>query len=135
MEGEAAGGDSSLKFYFFDLGVTNSLNRQLTDPPDPVRKGRLFEQFIILETYRLLSYLQSEAQIFFWRINHGAEVDLVIEKYGKVTGAFEIKSTANVSGAHLSGLRSFRKDYHDAPLHVVGLVEHPYRIGEVLVLP
>ncbi|MEW5818514.1 MAG: AAA family ATPase, partial [Spirochaetota bacterium] len=41
------------KFYLFDLGVTNSLLRRLTAPLDWVRKGRLFEQFIVLETYRL----------------------------------------------------------------------------------
>ena len=123
------------KFYFFDLGVTNSLTRQLTAPPDPVRMGRLFEQFIILETHRLLNYLQSEAVIYFWRTNHGAEVDLLIEKHGKLIGAFEIKSTAQVTGAHLSGLRSFRQEYPQVPLQVIARVEHAYRLDEVQVMP
>ena len=126
---------SHAKFYLFDLGITNSLIRQLTAPLDPVRRGRLFEQFIILETYRLLHYCQSEAGIYFWRTNHGAEVDLVIEKYGKIVGAFEIKSKSHIAGAHLSGLRSFRSEYPDVPLHVIALVENAYRIEDILVVP
>ncbi|MEW6185143.1 MAG: ATP-binding protein [Thermodesulfobacteriota bacterium] len=123
------------KFFIFDLGVTNALTRQLTAPPDPVRFGRLFEQFIILETHRLLNYHLSEAALYFWRTNHGAEVDLLIEKHGRIIGAYEIKSTTQVSGSHLSGLRSFRQDHPEVPLHVVALVEHRYRLDEVQVLP
>jgi len=125
---------SHAKFYLFDLGITNCLIRQLTAPPDPVRKGRLFEQFIILETYRLLHYRQSETCLYFWRTNHGAEVDLVIEKYGKIIGAFEIKSQSHITGAHLTGLRSFRSEYPDVPLHVIAMVEDSYRIEDVLVV-
>ncbi len=123
------------KFYLFDLGVVNSLTRQLTAPPDPVRFGRLFEQFIILESCRYLDYLRSEAALYFWRTNHGGEVDLLVEKHGELVGAFEIKSTTQVAGPHLSGLRSFHKEYPKIPLHVIARVEHPYRIEEVLVLP
>lgn len=123
------------RFYFFDTGVVNSINRRLTSPPDPMLKGRLFEHFIVLETYRLLKYAGSETALYFWRTNHGAEVDLVLEKNGKLVAAFEIKSTAEVTGAHLSGLRSFREEHPETPLHVVANVSDAYRIGETLVLP
>lgn len=123
------------KFYFFDLGVLNSLTRQLTAPPDPVRTGRLFEQFILLETHRLLNYLRSEASLYFWRTNHGAEVDILIEKHGQLIGAFEIKAVKHVGGNHLSGLRAFRQDYPDVPLHIISLVENAYRIDDVLIMP
>ena len=123
------------KFYFFDLGVTNSLTRQLTAPPEPIRTGRLFEQFIVLETHRLLNYLRSEASLYFWRTNHGAEVDLLIEKHGKVIGAFEIKAVAHVGGNHLSGLRAFRQAHTDVPLHIISLVENAYRIDDILIMP
>ena len=117
------------------LGVTNSLTRQLTAPPDPIRTGRLFEQFIILETFRLLNYLRSEASLYFWRTNHGAEVDLLIEKHGKVIGAYEIKAVTNVGGNHLSGLRAFRQAQTDIPLHIISLVENAYRIDDIMVIP
>jgi predicted AAA+ superfamily ATPase len=123
------------KFYFFDLGVLNSLTRQLTAPPDSVRAGRLFEQFIVLETHRLLNYLRSEAALYFWRTNHGAEIDLLIEKHGQLIGAFEIKGVKHIGGNHLSGLRAFRQEYPAVPLHIISLVENAYRIDDVLVMP
>jgi predicted AAA+ superfamily ATPase len=123
------------KFYLFDLGVINALNRQLTAPPDAVRLGRLFEHFIVLETHRLQQYLQSEAALYFWKTNHGAEVDLIIEKNGAPIRAFEIKSSPRIAGPHLSGLRSFRKDFPKVPLGVICRAENPYRIDEIQVLP
>jgi predicted AAA+ superfamily ATPase len=123
------------KFYFFDLGVLNGLLSQLTCSPDPVREGRLFEQFIVLETFRMRHYLQSESSLFFWRTNHGAEVDLVVEKHGRLTAGIEIKATAHVGGRHLTGLRSLADEYPGLPLLVVARVEHPYRLGQVEVLP
>lgn len=126
---------SHAKFYLFDLGVTNSITRQLTAPLDPVRRGRLFEQFVILETYRLLKYRRSEAGIYFWRTSHGAEVDLIVEKHGRILGAFEIKAARHISGAHLSGLRSFRAEHPEVPLYVISFVDNPYRMNDVLVLP
>lgn len=126
---------SHAKFYLFDLGITNSITRQLTAPLDPVRRGRLFEQFVILETYRRLKYSRSEAGIYFWRTNHGAEVDLIIEKHGRILGAFEIKAAQHISGAHLSGLRSFRVEHPEVPLYIISLVDNPYRMDDVWVLP
>ncbi|OGR05065.1 MAG: hypothetical protein A2511_05720, partial [Deltaproteobacteria bacterium RIFOXYD12_FULL_50_9] len=70
------------KFYFFDTGVTNAINRRLAAPPDPRLAGRLFEQFIVLELHRHLHYGRSETRIFFWRTNTGSEVDLVLERHG-----------------------------------------------------
>ena len=81
-----------------------------------------------------MHYRQSEACLYFWGTNHGAEVDLVIEKYGKIIGAFEIKSQSHITGAHLTGLRSFRSEYPDVPLHVIAMVEDSYRIEDVLVV-
>ncbi len=126
---------SHAKFYLFDLGITNSLIRQLAATLDPMRRRRLFEQFIVLETFRRIHYSRSEASIYFRRTSHGAEVDMIIEKYGKIVGAFEIKSHDHIAGAHLTGLRSFKAEYPRVPLHVIAMVEEPYRINDVLVAP
>lgn len=123
------------KFYFFDTGVTNSINRRLLAPPDPMLRGRLFEQWVVLETNRLLSYQQSEARLFYWRTNTGAEVDLLIEKHGKIVAACEIKASRSVSGADLSGLRAFREDYPKTKLFVISNVSEAYERDAVLVLP
>ncbi len=123
------------KFYLFDLGVTNAINRRLSMPPDPVTRGRLFEQFIILEAHRILSYRQSECRLFYWRTSGGAEVDLVLERAGHLIAACEIKSSRSISGAALSGLRSFHEDHPQTPLFVAAGVEHAFEIEGVSVLP
>ena len=123
------------RFYFFDTGVTNAINRQLTAELDPARRGRLFEQWIVLECLRKVDYADSEARLYFWRTNHGAEVDLLVEKHGKVRLAVEIKAKKTISGADLSGMREFADAHPPVPLVVVALVPEEHRLGPVLVLP
>jgi predicted AAA+ superfamily ATPase len=123
------------KFYFFDTGVTNALTRRLTAKTDAPMMGRLFEQWIILETRRAIDYARSEARCFFWRTNHGAEVDLLIEKHEKLRLGVEIKFKNRVVGADLSGLRSFSEVEPEVPLVAVTTAQQSYRIGPVEVLP
>lgn len=123
------------KFYFFDPGVTNAINRRLSAPPDPRTAGRLFEQWLILETHRQLQYQGSEARLFFWRTNTGAEVDLLVEQHGKLIGAYEFKSAAEVGGSDFSGLRAFRSEHPDVPLSVVYRGQQAYRTDDIHVLP
>ena len=121
------------RVYLFDTGVTNALNRRLTGALDPSTRGRLFEQWLFLECRRMLDYAQSEAQLFFWRTNHGAEVDLLVEKHGKLRAAVEIKSTRRVAGADLVGLRSFAEENPGVPRFVVTPSAEPHRLEDVLV--
>lgn len=123
------------KFYFFDTGVTDAINRRLSSVPDTALYGRLFEQLMILECRRLIDYAGSECRLYFWRTNTGAEVDLLIEKHGKILGAFEFKSSRKVGGNDFSGLRSFRSDYPDVPLTVVYRGLHPYCTDGIQVVP
>jgi len=123
------------KFYLFDTGVTNAINKRLTAPMDAQWQGRLFEQFIILETYRLINYLHSEANMFYWRTNHGSEVDMLIEKHGKIIGAFEIKSTQTIHSTTLSGLRSYLQENPDVPCFVINLAKDAYKINNIKIIP
>ena len=123
------------KFYLFDLGVTNAINKRLTGTMDPLTRGKLFEQFILLESYRSLQYRRSEANLYFWRTNHGAEVDLLIEKHGKFLAAFEIKSSPRIAGPHLSGLRAFREEHPKVPCAVICTALHAHEIERVKILP
>ncbi len=123
------------RFHLFDTGVTNALNRRLSARPDPVTAGRLFEQWLVLEVVRALDYLGSEARPFYWRTHVGAEVDLVIEKHGRLVLAVEIKAGKRVTGADLSGLRSFGGAHPEVPRMVVAQVPEPYRLGDISVVP
>ncbi len=122
------------KFYFFDNGVVNAVCKRLTAVPDQSLKGKLFEHWVIQETYRNIKYKQSEASMFYWRTNHGAEVDLLIEKHGKLKAVFEIKYSSNISGSHLSGIRSFKEDYPNTPAYIISNVRNPIEISGVKVI-
>lgn len=123
------------RFYLFDTGVTNALNRRLTADLDMPTRGRLFEQWIVTECVRLVDYLHPETRVFYWRTHHGAEVDLLFERHGKIRLATEIKSRRHVTGADLTGLRSFAEAHPDVPRAVVADVPEPFRVDSIDVLP
>lgn len=122
------------KFYFFDLGVTNSLNQRLSAKPDPLLRGRLFEQWVILELYRWIHYAASELRIFFWRTNNQAEVDLILEKHGKLIAACEIKSKKHIRSADLSGLRSFAEENPKVPCYLICETLENFTLNDVKII-
>ena len=122
------------KFYLFDNGVTNAINKHLHSVSDSFLQGRLFEQFVVQETYKALIYSQSETQMFFWQTNTGAEVDLLLVKNKEIKAAIEIKHGKNISGAHLSGLRSFRGEHKNIPCYVVCNCDQPYSLQNMEII-
>lgn len=123
------------KFFLFDLGVVNALNHRLTAQPDPVAYGRLFEQFIIMDTYRQNAYLGREVNLYYWRTNHGAEVDLLLERHGELLAAVECKSSTQIGGSQLSGLRAFHEEHPAVPAYLVCRAPHAFKIEHIQVLP
>jgi predicted AAA+ superfamily ATPase len=123
------------RFYLFDTGITNALTHRLTAAVDPIARGRLFEQWVVLECLRLVDYLDVEARCYYWRTNQGAEVDLAIERHGRLVLAVEIKAKRRIAGADLSGLRSFGQAHPTVPRLVVCEVPEEHRLQDVLVLP
>lgn len=122
------------KFYFFDTGVINTINRYDSEITDPYLLGRLFEQFIVIETLKWIRTSQKMANLYYWRTGAGAEVDLLIESAGVLIGAYEIKWSRTIEPSQVTGLRSFQQDHPAVPCHVVCQVDEPYRLGNVLVM-
>jgi len=122
------------KFYLFDNGVTNIINRYDHAICDPNLLGRLFEQFIVIETIKWIKTSQKMIDLYYWRTNTGAEVDLLMERSGKLIGAYEIKWSKTVTTAQLTGLKSFQEDNKNVPCYVVCNTDEPYRLGKVLVM-
>lgn len=122
------------KFYLFDNGVTNIINRYDHAISDPYLLGRLFEQFIVIETIKWIKMSQKMINMYYWRTNTGAEVDLLIEQSGKLAGAYEIKWSKTITTSQLTGLKSFQEDYPDVPCYVVCNTDEPYRLGNILII-
>lgn len=91
------------RFFFFDLGVRNSLAEMIDLTPSPQSSyfGELFEHFVILESYRLNSYLQRDYRFSHLRTKSGFEIDLVLSK-GRSNILVEIKSTSRIDSSEVA---------------------------------
>ena len=81
------------KIYFYDTGLLCYLLRiknseQLNLHP---LKGHIFENWVIAEYMKYFFHQGKEAPLYFWRDQHGHEIDLVIDK-GTHLDLIEIKS-------------------------------------------
>ena len=108
------------RYYFFDTGVTNALAHALTDQLNPKVFGRRFEQFVICQLMTFIHYKRLDCQLYYWRTNHGAEVDLLLCAGNRISCAVEIKSSQNIAGEQLGGLKSFMLDNPGIPAYVLG---------------
>lgn len=103
------------KIYFLDLGIRNALIGDFNDLALRTDRGKLWENFLIIE--RIKSYLNRGASIQgrFWRTYGGAEVDYLEEMGAGPIKAFEFK----YGSATLSrGADSFKHAY-GADVHLV----------------
>jgi predicted AAA+ superfamily ATPase len=105
------------------------------NPASSSARGRLFAQWVILECLRQIDYSNDEARLYYWRTNTGAEVDLLLEKHGELRLAVDIKSRETISGADVTGLRSFADAHPKVPCAVVCLAPHEHQLGETRVMP
>lgn len=78
------------KIYFFDNGIRNAVIGNLNPLASRNDSGQLWENFLMSERYKSLSYAQSFARMYFWRTTTGKEIDY-IEVTGEEVKAFEFK--------------------------------------------
>lgn len=111
------------KFYYFDVGIVNYLTHRGNLLPGSADFGHAFEHFIVQELVAYVDYRQKHVVLSYWRTASGIEVDVVVsdEYSSDILFAIEIKSSEEIQNRHLKGLRSFRDEYSDTKLIVVGL--------------
>ncbi|WP_026977033.1 ATP-binding protein [Flavobacterium tegetincola] len=78
------------KIYFYDNGVRNMLIGNFNVLEFRQDKGALWENFLVSERMKLLSYSDSLAKPYFWRTTTQQEIDY-IETNADVVSAFEFK--------------------------------------------
>lgn len=83
---------SKAKFYFFDVGVANTLMRRADIVPGSELFGKVLEHLVFLELRAYLDYCQLDYPLTYWRSRSGYEVDFLIGD--KV--AVEVKSKTRV---------------------------------------
>jgi predicted AAA+ superfamily ATPase len=119
------------KFYFFDIGVVNSILGRKTITPKSSEFGAALEHFIFLEIKAYIDYFATDSKIEFWRADRESEVDFVLNE----DIAIEVKSSNLVHEKHIKGLQVFSKKGPCQRQIVVSLDSEPRKIGKVDVLP
>jgi len=84
----------SVKIYFFDLGIRNSLIRNFNPMGLREDSGRLWENFCIVERLKMLNFMGKRVNSFFWRTYNKKEIDYVEESDG-IIRAFEFKYSSD----------------------------------------
>lgn len=98
------------KLYFYDTGLACSLLEieQPSQLASHYLRGNLFENMIILELQKNRFNSGMPSNLYFWRNNHGNEVDCIINK-PDFPAAVEIKSGKTFSNQFLKGLEYWEK--------------------------
>lgn len=99
----------SPKIYFYDTGVlTTLLNIDSTDElSHHYAIGNIFENMIITEILKKLNNNGSSSDLYFYRDNHGNEIDVVVDA-GLKKIPIEIKSSATYNKLFHKGLNYWR---------------------------
>lgn len=126
---------TSVKFYYFDVGVYQNLRpKGILDSPSEIA-GASLETLFYQSILAIVDYFKFDQQIYYWRTAGGAEVDFIV--YGKNNLlAIEIKHTKHITSKMLRGLRSFKEDYPMAQLYILYLgAETLYLSDGITALP
>ena len=80
----------SIKVYFFDLGIRNSLINNFNPMHLRTDAGALWENFCVMERIKKHHYARNFPNLYFWRTYDKKEVDLIEESDGHLS-AVEFK--------------------------------------------
>lgn len=119
------------KFYFFDIGVANTLARRGEVHPGSALFGECFEHWVILELRAYLSLRRRDEPLQYWRAKTGFEVDLVVGDQLAV----EIKASPQITERHLKGLKALREERVVKSFHVVSLDPVPRTVDGISIHP
>lgn len=98
----------SPKLYFWDVGLVSSLvgietRDQYANGP---MAGAIFENYVISELMKDRAHTGVNGEFYYFRTNHGMEVDLIEEK-GQDVHLYEIKSSRTYKSKMIEHLESF----------------------------
>ena len=115
------------KVYFSDVGTLCYLTG-LQDPAHAAAGpmgGAIMETVVLSEIVKTLTHSGIAPQIYFWRTSAGSEVDIVVERYGRLIPV-EVKLSATPRPAMAATIKSFQKDFGSQAMP--GYVVHPGKI-------
>jgi predicted AAA+ superfamily ATPase len=122
----------SPKIYFYDVGLLCHLLEinTVVDLQNHYAYGQIFENMVITEVQKQHQNLRKNKGSYFWRDNHGNEVDLVLSSASNLHGV-EIKSAQTFNSNMLKGLEFWHQldPNTNQPLSLVYAGSAEQRIG------
>ena len=118
------------KFYFFDLGVVNTLRRVRSVEANTSDFGQVFEAYIHHELSSYVDY-HPGSELNYWRSKSGFEVDFLLN--GEI--GIEVKSTRAVNPSDLKGLLALSEDLKLKRRVIVCQEPRPRILGGVELIP
>lgn len=97
---------ATAKFYFFDVGVANTLRRTGAVEPGSDAYGRALEHLVFLELRSWLDYRGRDDPLAYWRSRSGFEVDFVVGE----SAAIEVKAKTRVAARDYKGLLALAEE-------------------------
>jgi len=95
------------KYLFFDIGVRNAILGRAGQALSQEERGRLFEQWLILQVLYLNQSLDKQWRLMSYSDDGGIEVDLIIQTANK-TMAIEIKTASRLIEKQTRALNRFQ---------------------------
>lgn len=105
----------SRKIYFYDLGIRNAVINNFAALSSRTDVDAMWENFLIAERMKILSYHGFDKHRYFWRTTGQQEIDYLEERDGALEG-FEFKWNPNAK-THIP--TTFLKAYPNASVSVV----------------
>ena len=102
------------KIYFYDLGIRNTLLSAFQSLDLRTDVGALWENFVILEMRKHITYSQKSLRQYFWRTKLQEEIDLV-QMVDGIISAYECKW----SPQSYRPPKAFTNAYPDTPVTLV----------------
>jgi len=126
----------SPKLYFYDTGLLATLlnihDKETLQAHYLI--GNIFENFIVSEFVKEINNNEISAQLYFFRDNHGNEVDLIIDS-GDSQIPVEIKSSASYSSEFSKGLNYWNEMVNGKSGYVIYGGSEKITIKDKSVLP
>jgi len=119
----------SPKVYFLDTGIASYLMGLHAE--EPLRRGPmigpLFETLVVSEWVKAFCHRGERPELYYWRSKSGLEVDLIIDRNGRLYPV-EIKTTATLLPGHAEPLLKWKElagEAADGGL-IVANIEQPF---------
>ena len=103
------------KYFFYDLGIRNSLLQNFTPLSGRNDLGQLWENFCLIERIKYNQFIERRVNMYFWRTYQQQEIDLIEEHSGKLH-AFEFKWNPKKS---TKAPQSFIKAYPESEYTII----------------